>query len=152
MKVKEIMAKDVVSVKPDDNARDAISLLFKMEISGLPVINTEGKLVGMFTEKDVLKQILPSYLEKVGRFVYEENPKSIKNKFQDLANLSVSQLMRREVITIDEETSLCEAARIILIQKIRRIPVLDKEKRVVGIVAREDIVKSYAKEAGWRID
>lgn len=152
MKVKEIMTKDVVSVKPEDNARDAISLLFKMEISGLPVINEQGKLVGMFTEKDVLKQILPSYLEKVGRFVYEENPKSIKNKFQDLGNLSVSQLMRREVITIDEETSLCEAARIILIQKIRRIPVLDKEKRVVGIVAREDIVKSYAKEAGWRID
>ena len=152
MKVKEIMTKDVVSVKPEDNARDAISLLFKMEISGLPVINEQGKLVGMFTEKDVLKQILPSYLEKVGRFVYEENPKSIKNKFQDLGNLSVSQLMRREVITIDEEASLCEAARIILTQKIRRIPVLDKEKKVVGIVAREDIVKSYAKEAGWRID
>ena len=152
MKVKEIMTKDVVSVKPEDNARDAISLLFKMEISGLPVINEQGKLVGMFTEKDVLKQILPSYLEKVGRFIYEENPKSIKNKFQDLGNLSVSQLMRREVITIDEEASLCEAARIILTQKIRRIPVLDKEKKVVGIVAREDIVKSYAKEAGWRID
>jgi len=152
MKVKEIMTKDVVSVKPEDNAKEALDLLLKMEISGLPVINEQGKLVGMFTEKDVLKQILPSYLEKVGRFVYEENPKSIKNKFQDLSNLSVSQLMRREIITIDEETSLCEVARIMLTQKIRRIPVLDKEKRVVGIVAREDIVKSYAKEAGWGID
>jgi CBS domain-containing protein len=39
-----------------------------------------------------------------------------------------------------------------LTQKVRRIPVLDKEKRVVGIVAREDIVKAYAKEAGWEID
>jgi len=152
MKVKEIMTKEIVSVKPEDNAKEALDLLFKMEISGLPVINAQGKLVGMFTEKDVLSHTLPSYIEKVGRFVYEENPKSIKNKFQDLSNLSVSQLMRREVITIDEETSLCEVARIMLTQKIRRIPVLDKEKRVVGIVAREDIVKSYAKEAGWRID
>lgn len=152
MKVKEIMTKEIVSVKPEDNAKEALDLLLKMEISGLPVINAQGKLAGMFTEKDVLSHTLPSYIEKVGRFVYEENPKSIKNKFQDLSNLSVSQLMRCEVITIDEETSLCEVARIMLTQKIRRIPVLDKEKRVVGIVAREDIVKSYAKEAGWRID
>ena len=152
MKVKEIMSKDVVSIKPDDNAKDALNLLFKMQISGLPVINTQGKLVGMFTEKDILSQILPSYLEKIGRFVYEENPKSIKKKFQDLTNLPVSQLMRKDVITIDEEASLCEVARLMLTKRVRRIPVLNNEKKVVGIVAREDIVKAYAKEAGWEID
>jgi len=152
MKVKEIMTKEVVSIKPDDNTKDALDILFKMQISGLPVIDTQGRLVGMFTEKDILKQILPSYLEKVGRFVYEENPKSIKNKFQDLANLSVSQVMRKDVIARDEDASLCEVARLMPTQKIRRIPVLDKEKRVVGIVAREDIVKAYAREAGWVID
>ena len=152
MKVKEIMTKEIVSVKPEDNAKEALGLLFKMRISGLPVIDSKGKLAGMFTEKDVLKHILPSYLEKVGRFVYEENPKSIKKKFQGLVNLSVAQLMRKDVITVDEDTSLCEVTRLTLIQNIRRIPVLDKEKRVVGIVAREDIVKAYAKEGGWTID
>jgi CBS domain-containing protein len=152
MKVKEIMSEDVVSIKPDDNAKDALNLLFKMQISGLPVINRQGKLVGMFTEKDILSQILPSYLEKIGRFVYEETPKSIKKKFQDLTNLPVSQLMRKDVITIDDEASLCEVARLMLTQRVRRIPVLNNEKKVVGIVAREDIVKAYAKEAGWVID
>jgi CBS-domain-containing membrane protein len=152
MKVKEIMSKDVVSIKPDDNAKDALNLLFKMQISGLPVINTQGKLIGMFTEKDILSQILPSYLEKIGRFVYEENPKSIKKKFQDLTNLPVSQLMRKDVITIDEEASLCEVARLMFTKRVRRIPVLNNEKKVIGIVAREDIVKAYAKEAGWEID
>lgn len=152
MKVKEIMTKEVASIKPDDNGRDALALLFKMQISGLPVIDAEGKLMGMFTEKDILSYTLPSYIEKVGRFVYEENPKSIKKKFQDLLNLPVSKLMRKDVITIDEDTSLCEVARLMLTQKVRRTPVLDKEKKVVGIVAREDIVKAYAKEAGWVID
>lgn len=151
MKVKELMTKEVVSIKPDDNAKDALELLFKMQISGLPVIDGEGKLAGMFTEKDILKQILPSYLEKVGRFVYEENPKSIKNKFQELSNLPVSRIMRKDVITIGQETSLCEVARLMLTQKLRRIPVLDKEKKVIGIVSREDIVRAYAKEAGWPI-
>ena len=152
MKTKEIMSKDVVSIKPDDNAKDALNLLFKMQISGLPVIDGKNKLVGMFTEKDILRNILPSYIERVGVFVYEENPKSIKKKFQDLVNLTVSQLMRKDVINVDEDTSLCEVARLMLTQKVRRIPVLNKEKKVVGIVAREDIVKAYTKEAGWGID
>jgi CBS domain-containing protein len=152
MKVKEIMTKEVVSIQPDTNAKEAVGILFKMHISGLPVINESGKLVGMFTEKDILRNILPSYIEQVGRFVYEENPKSIKKKFMELENIRVSKLMRPEVITVDEDTSLCEVAHIMLTQEVRRIPVLDKEKKVIGIVAREDIVKSYIKEAGWGID
>ena len=152
MNVKDIMTMKVISIKPDDSAQDALILLFKMRISGLPVIDVQGKLVGMFTEKDILKGILPSYVEKVGRFVYEENPKSIKNKFKELENFKVSQLMRKEVITVFEDTAICEVARIMLTQKVRRTPVLNKENKVVGIVAREDIIKSYAKEAEWKIE
>ena len=152
MKVKEIMVKDVTSLKPGDNAQDALAVLFKMQISGLPVIDAQGKLLGMFTEKDVLTYTLPSYIEKVGRFVYEENPKSTKKKFSELKNLKVFQLMRKSVVTVSEDATLCEVARVMLTQRARRIPVLDKEQKVVGIIARGDIVKAYAKEAGWGID
>lgn len=147
MKIKEIMKKEVVSVKPEDNAMDVLNLLFKREISGLPVIDTQGKLVGMFTEKDILSYVLPSYIEKVGRYIYEENPKSIKKKFSDLSKIKVSQLMRREVITAKEDTTLCEVAKDMLTQKARRIPVLDKTGKVAGIVARCDVLKALAKEA-----
>ncbi len=147
MKVKEIMTKDMVSVNPEDNVLSALSILFKMQISGLPVIDKQGKLVGMFTEKDILSYILPSYIEKVGRFIYEENPKSTKKKFTELSNIKVAQLMRREVVTAGEEVTLCEAARIMLIQKARRLPVLDKSDKVTGIVARCDILKALTKEA-----
>jgi len=149
MKIKEIMTKDVVSLKPDDNARDALGLLLKMKISGLPVIDAHGKLIGMFTEKDILKNIFPSYIEKIGSFIYKENSVSIKKKFEELANLTISQLMRKEVVSVDEDTSLCEVARLMLTQNVRRIPILNKEKKVVGIVAREDIIKAYTKEVGW---
>jgi CBS domain-containing protein len=152
MKVREMMTKQVTRISPDVSAKEALDLLLKMQISGLPVISKDGKLVGMFTEKDILINILPSYIEKVGSFVYEENPKSIKRKLQDLLNLSVSRLMRKDVVTVDENMSLCEVARLMLTQKVRRIPVLDKEKRVVGIVAREDIIKAYVREVGWEID
>lgn len=146
MKVKEVMTKNVISISPDINLKEAMEILFENRISGLPVIDKEGKLLGMFTEKEILKIALPSYWDEVGRFIYYEDPKVIKKKMAELKDHRVYQIMRRDVVCVDEDTALCEAARIMLTQKIRRIPVLDKEKKVIGIVAREDIVRAFAHE------
>jgi len=146
MKVKEIMTKVVASVQPDNFAKDALGLLFKIKISGLPVIDDKNKLVGMFTEKEALGAVLPSYLNKVGRFTYQENPKAVKQKVAAFGSLKVKDIMRRDVITADEDSTLCEVARVMLTQKARRVPVLNKEKMVVGIVARQDIVKALFEE------
>ena len=150
MKIKEIMKRDVTSIDPDTSALDALNRLFEMQISGLPVVDSQGKLVGMFTEKDVLAYILPSYIDKVGKFTYEENPKSTKRKFTQLGAVKVSQLMRKQVVTTTEDTTLCEVAKIMLTHKARRLPVLDKIGKVSGIVAREDVLKAFAKEAEVR--
>jgi len=147
MKVKDIMTREVKSISPDISAWEALARLSKDKISGLPVIDQKGKLVGMFTEKEILSFILPSYVEKVGRFIYEENPKGIKNKLTQLCNLKVSQLMRKDVITINEDVTLCEAARLMLTQKARRLPVLDRAGKIVGIIAREDVVNAFIQEA-----
>ena len=146
MKVKEIMTKDVISITPDTNASEALELLLKMRISGLPVLDEKNKLVGMFTEKEVLSAILPSYVEKVGRFVYQENPKAVKQKTLAFRHLKVKDVMRRTSVTLDEDTTLCEVARIMLTQKARRTPVLNKAKEVVGIVSRGDVVEALFKE------
>jgi predicted transcriptional regulator len=100
----------------------------------------------MFTEKEILAKVLPSYLERVGSFVYNENPKAVKQKIAGLGSLKVKEVMRREVVTVYEDTTLCEAAHLMLTQKVRRTPVLNKSKDVVGIVAREDVVKALLEE------
>ncbi|KPK38445.1 MAG: hypothetical protein AMJ78_09985 [Omnitrophica WOR_2 bacterium SM23_29] len=147
MKVNEIMTKEVTCLSPEINAKEALDLLLKMKISGLPVIDDKNKLVGMLTEKEVLSAILPSYVEKVGKFVYEENPKVVKQKISALQNIKVKDVMRKNVVTVDEDTTLCEVARIMLTQKARRLPVLNKAQDVVGIVARGDVVKALFREA-----
>ena len=148
MKTKEIMIKDVTSVSPEISAQEALDLLQKMQISGLPVIDAQNNLVGVFTEKEALSYVLPSYIEKVGRFVYEEDPKSTKKKFIELSKIKVSQLMRKDVISTTEDTALCEVARVMLTQKARRIPVVDKSGKVVGIVARGDILRALEEGRG----
>jgi len=142
MKVKEIMTRDVLSVSPDDNAKEALDILLERKISGLPVLDVDGKIAGMFTEKEVLSYALPSYLGKVGSFIYEENPKSINKKFVDLSNLKVSDIMRREVAKISEEVNISEVARVMLVHKLRRIVVTDASDRVIGMVSRGDVVRS----------
>lgn len=146
MKVKEIMTKEVKSILPEKSAKEALDLLEEMQISGLPVIDDKNKLVGMFTEKEALSAILPSYVEKVGRFIYQENPKAVRQKILFLDKLKVKDIMRKNVITVDEDTALCEVARIMLTQKARRLPVLNKAKDVVGMVSRGDIVKALFQE------
>ncbi len=148
MKVKEIMAKKVTNLSPEANARDALRLLQEQESSGLPVIDDENKVVGMFTEREILSVILPSYVEKVGRFIYQENPKVVNQKIAALNNMKVKDAMRKDVVTVDEDTTLCEVARIMLTQKARRMPVLNKSGDVVGIVARCDVVRALFLNAG----
>jgi len=147
MKVKDVMIREIKSLLPDANAQEALDLLEKMKISGLPVIDSSGKLVGMFTEKDILSYVLPSYLDKVGDFVYEEDSKVTKKKFIGLGKMKVSQLMRKQVVTTTMDASLCEAAKIMLVEKARRVPVLDKNGLVIGIIARCDVLKAFEKEA-----
>ncbi|MFA5115201.1 MAG: CBS domain-containing protein [Candidatus Omnitrophota bacterium] len=146
MKVQDVMSRNVRHLSADTTVKEAAELLQKNRVSGLPVMDDNGMLLGMFTEKDILSHILPSYIEKVGSFVYEENPKAAKRKFGQLGEVTVSKLMRREVVTVNENVTLCEVARVMLTQKVRRIPVVDKDYRVVGIVARCDILKGLIEE------
>lgn len=147
MKVKDVMVKEIISVLPSTRAVEALQVLQSLQMSGLPVLDKEGTLLGMFTEKDVLAFVLPSYVLKVGKFIYEENPKAVRHKFTELGTMTVRDLMREVVVTTSAETSLYEAARIMLTLKSRRLPVVDAAGRVVGIVARSDVLKALAHEA-----
>lgn len=146
MKVKDVMTLDVTTLSPDKNAQEALDLLIKMQISGLPVIDENDKLIGMFTEKEILSFILPSYLDSVGSFEYEQNPKAARQKALTLKNLKVKDLARSEVITINEDATLCEAAHIMIMRKARRLPVVNKEKKVVGIICRGDVLRAIFDE------
>ena len=125
MKIGELMTKDVQTLTPDIPVSEAVRLLIAQKISGLPVVDAAGLLVGMFTEKDVLKGILPSYISKVGHFVYENSPQSIKNKVIKIAQRKVGDVMCCDVVKVGAETSVSEVAHIMLTQNVRRVPVVD---------------------------
>lgn len=143
MNIGTLMRKDVRTLTPETSALEAVRLLLEQKIGGLPVVDAAHRLVGIFTEKDVLKGILPSYLFKVGHFIYQNSPQTIKNKVVKLGQLRVVDVMRRDVVKVNAETSVSEVAHIMLTQNVRRIPVVDADNKVVGIAARSDVLGHF---------
>ena len=109
------MTTNVVSVQDDSTVEDAARLLTGHHISGLPVVNAAGALVGLVTELDLIS--------KSGR--------------------TVGDIMSRSVISVSADTEVEEVAHLLTNQRIRRVPVLDGDK-LVGIVSRSDLVRQIA--------
>ncbi|PDW00537.1 CBS domain-containing protein [Candidatus Viridilinea mediisalina] len=115
MKAREIMTQAVISINEAATVEDAARLLARNRISGLPVVNAEGLLVGLVSEHDLIA--------KPGRLVGE--------------------LMTRGVITIGLDTEVEQIQHLLTHQRIRRVPVVEHGK-VVGIVSRSDLVRQIA--------
>jgi CBS domain-containing protein len=148
LNVKDLMTREVMTVAPEMSVRDAAKLLFEKEISGLPVVSQDNKIIGMITEKDLIAMALPNYLEKLGDFDFILNEEPFTKKIADADKVKVKDIMRKDVLCVSEDTPIPEVARLMIIKKVRRIPVLDKDKKLIGIIARADIVKEIAKKTG----
>jgi CBS domain-containing protein len=114
----DIMKAELVTVHPDASLRDAIELLLKEEISGLPVVDDDGRLVGVITEFAMLAM------------VYD----------QTVQCQSVANHMTREVITVEADDPVSRIADLCIVHRVRRVPVM-KSGRLVGLIARRDVLE-----------
>lgn len=139
MKVSDLMRVHVTTVKADETARDAVDKMDLYQVSGLPVVDEEMAVVGLVSEHDVIKRLVPSYsTEGVG---FEHNVDQLRDLAQDLAQQRVREFMTVGAVTVDENADALEAAKLMLQYRIKRIPVTSKGK-LVGIISRIDICQA----------
>lgn len=148
MKVSELMTREVITIPPEMSVLEAVKILFEREISGLPVADDQRNVLGMITEKEIISMALPKFAEQFGDFDVILDEESFSRKIAEADRIKVKDIMRREVLCVSEDTSVAEVARLMIAKQARRIPVLDKNKKLAGIIARADIVKKIAKETG----
>ena len=145
MKSKDIMTKEVVTIKEDDTVEVAARLLNEKGISGLPVVDEDNKVKGIITEGDLIRRVAkinaPSYIEILGAILPLERKKDFIDKINRYMGYLVKDMMTKDVITISEDAAIEEIATLMVNEKIKRIPVVDNEKRLVGIISRRDIMK-----------
>jgi CBS domain-containing protein len=148
---KDIMTKDVVTVTPDTSIEELSSLLVANEISGVPVVDARGAVVGIVTENDLISRNkrlhIPTVVSFLDAVIYLESSKKFAEDVKRLTATKVGDISTKKVVTITEDTTLTDIATIMSEKKAHLLPVVSSGK-VVGIVGKRDVVRAVAQQAG----
>jgi CBS domain-containing protein len=143
---KEIMNKNVITIKKDASIKELSELLVNNKISGVPVLDENGNLAGIVSEGDIIVQNsdlhFPRYFKLLDAIIYLESLNKFKRSLQKHLATKVEDIMTVKVKTAGEDTPINEIADIMLDSRVNRLPVMDKNNKLVGIITRADIVKS----------
>ncbi|MGF1522224.1 MAG: CBS domain-containing protein [Leptolyngbyaceae cyanobacterium] len=147
--VADIMTRDLLTVHPETPLQEAIQLLAKNRISGLPVITPARELVGILSESDLMWQVtgapLPAYIMLLDSVIYLKNPARYDEELHKALGQTVGEVMSHEKpATILSTASIRDAAQLMHQKKVTRLPVIEEAGTLVGILTQGDIVRALA--------
>ena len=127
MNVVDLMTTEVIAVSRDTGLREAARLMFRNRVSGLPITEPDGTLIGIITEADFLR-------------LEVERQEGARDQVA-----TVGEVMSIGVVTIRPEMEIYEAAKIMAVQEVKRLPVVDDDNRLLGVISRADIVSIFTR-------
>ena len=140
MKAEDVMTREVISIDPDSTVLQAARLMLQHHISGLPVIDKEGNLVGVLSEGDFLRRRETKTEKRHSRWLeFLMGPGRIAAEYSHSHGSKVSEVMTKEVQTVDEATALEDIVDLMEHRRIKRVPVLCGGQ-VVGIITRSNLM------------
>jgi CBS domain-containing protein len=146
--VADAMSRDPIVVRPETPLNEAIQLLAERRISGLPVVDDAGQLVGIISETDLMWQETgvdpPPYIMFLDSVIYLKNPAQYERDLHKALGQTVGEVMSRDPITVSPDKPLKEAAQLMHERSVHRLPVLDAQGQVIGILTRGDIIRAMA--------
>lgn len=149
-RVKEIMTRETVSVRPETFLTDAAEVMAKGNLSGLPVVDGAGKLLGILTEYDLLTkgaQIhLPTFVKLLSEFpIHRHDTSIVRDDLKKIFSLTVRDVMNDEPLVLEENATIEEAVLAFANHhRVNPIPIVDSSNMLVGVVSRYDIIKFYS--------
>jgi CBS domain-containing protein len=142
--VKNFMTPSPVAIQPTAAVEDAVKLMEKHRISGLPVTDEQGKILGILSEGDLLVRESPLqpplYVTLLGSIIYFESPVHFHQHMKKALGMFVQDVMTANPITIRPDAPLADAAHLMLDKRVNRLPVVDDHQRLVGILTRHDLL------------
>ncbi len=145
MKAKDLMIPLLEYLSPDHTLKEAGYILRiarrgeeKIGAKALPVLDSKGKLIGILSIGDILKAVYPKYmyLMELGSFTWDGMVEALAQK---MADRKVSDLMTKTVITVKEDSPIMECIDHMLKHNVKRVPVLNRENRVIGMLYERDV-------------
>jgi CBS domain-containing protein len=145
MKVRDVMKTPVVTVSPSATYEEAAKILYKHKISGMPVVNERGALVGIVSEKDLFRAMYPLYEEYIFEPYAYHNQEAREDEIEIIRKQPVEKYMSKQVVTVNVDDCILHAGGLLLARGLHRLPVMEN-KKLVGIVSREDIYGAILKK------
>ena len=144
MKAAHIMTRTVLSVRPETTILEAARLMLLHEISGLPVVDSQGHIVGMVTEGDFLRRAETGTRRQRSRWMeFFVGPGRLAEDYVRSTGRRVEDVMTQPVRTIDEDTPLSDVVELMERHRIKRLPVA-RDRKVVGMVSRANLLHALA--------
>ena len=143
MKVRELMTEDVIAVGPDTPLKEVAEILAARRISGLPVVDEERKVLGVVSEADILVKESgpePRHGGLLGWLLGGGLPED-----ERLSARTADEAMTAPAITVEAEKHVSQAARLMTEEAIKRLPVVDSEGVLIGIVTRADLIRAFTR-------
>ena len=144
IKVKDVMTADVVTISPDTEITLAAKILLEKRINGVPVIDAEGKLVGILCQSDLVAQQkafpVPSVFTLLDGFMPLTSIKRLEKEIEKIAAVTVADAMTPDPVTVGLETTIEEVASMMVDKNFHTLPVMEDDT-LVGIVGKEDVIK-----------
>ena len=146
--VAQIMTRDPITVSPETSLESAIKILAEQKISGLPVVDKQGQLVGVISETDLTWQATgvdtPPYIMFLDSVIYLQNPAKHNEEIHKALGQTVGEAMSNRPATIKGDRLVREAAKIMHDKKVRRLPVVDDNSKLIGIITQGDVIRMMA--------
>ena len=148
LKAKDIMTKSIMSVSPSTTIEELARLLIEHSISGVPVVDDEGRIQGIITQNDLISKNsrlhIPTIVRLFDAYITLGTSK-LENDIKKMTAATVGDICTKEVITIDEDASVEQIATVMTEKKIHLLPVVT-EGKLIGIIGKKDIIKAIAGE------
>ncbi len=142
MRVSEIMTKDLTAVEKDISVRELIFILNSADMSVMPIVDDDGVLIGIISEKDLIKAALPGYFEMLHSTSFIPDLNQFSTKLAKIARDPIERYMKRDVVSIAVDDDDLQAADLLIRKNLRSLPVIDKEGRLAGVVRRIDLLRN----------
>jgi CBS-domain-containing membrane protein len=142
------MTDKIITVGLELEVSELATLFWNNRISGAPVVDESGKILGIVTESDLIDQSkkvhIPTIITILDSMIFLENPAKLDKEIKKMTGTKVKDIYSTKVITVNEDTPMSELATIMADRKLHTLPVVNGEQ-IVGVIGKADIIRNLYK-------
>lgn len=145
MQVQKFMKTSVLTASPDTTVSEIFNLFYKKHLHSLPVVDRQKHMLGIISEEDLLERLFPGYEDGIEALLSDETDEELIEKLKKVKHKTAADVMVKRVYFARVDTLVMRALSRMIVRKIRQLPVLDDDDRLVGMISKADIFRGIFK-------